>query len=68
MAAKKVSGKRVYVTFLKDGTIAVHPSNCTGRYYRMRGEGSIHLPKKTTPATLGKIVFDMRNKCRTNEK
>ena len=65
MASNKVSGKRVYVTFIKDGTIAVHPSNCTSSYYRMRGSGSVHLSKKTSPEELGKIVFQMRDNCKT---
>jgi hypothetical protein len=62
---KSVSGKRIYVTFLKDGTIAVHPSNCTGAYYRMRGKDSVHLRKNTSPEELGKAIFEMREKCKT---
>jgi len=64
MAKKTVSGRRVYVTFLKDGTIAIHPSNCTGDRYRMRGAGSKHLPKATSAAKLGEAVLAMSNQCR----
>jgi len=65
MGKKTVSGQRFYVTFLKDGTIAVHPSNCSGPYYRMRGPGSEHLSKNTTAAHLGESVLEMRNRCKT---
>jgi hypothetical protein len=65
MATKRVSGRRVYITFIKGGTIVVQPSNCTGNRYRMRNSGSVHLPKKTSPEKLGKIVFEMRDKCKT---
>ncbi len=61
--AKKVSGRRVYVTFLKDGTIAIHPSNCRGDRYRMRGTGSIHIPKGTSSAELGRKIFEVRDAC-----
>jgi hypothetical protein len=65
MKGKKVSGKRVYVTFLKDGTIAFHPSNCTGEHYRMKGEGSVHLPKSTSATVLGETVLKVRQECKT---
>lgn len=61
--AKKVSGRRVYVTFLKDGTVAIHPSNCRGDRYRMRGEGSIHVGKRITAAELGRSVLKVRDAC-----
>lgn len=63
--AKRVSGQRVYVTFLKDGTIAIHPSNCRGDRYRMRGGGSIHIGKETTAAELGRKIFEVRDACLT---
>jgi hypothetical protein len=63
--AKIVSGRRVYVTFLKDGTIAIHPSKCNQDRYRMMGKGSIHIPKGTTPKELGQKVMDIRNICLT---
>jgi len=63
--AKKVSGRRVYVTFLKDGTIAIHPSNCRRDRYRMRGAGSIHIPKGTSPAELGRKILEVRDVCLT---
>jgi hypothetical protein len=63
MRKKKVTGRRVYVTFLHDGTIALHPSNCTGPYYRMRNKGSIHLSKHTPAAKLGQKVLAMRDQC-----
>ena len=65
MKGKKVSGQRVYVTFLKDGTIALHPSNCTGEYYRMRGKGSVHLTKSTPAAALGEVILRARQQCKT---
>ena len=63
--AKQVSGQRVYVTFLKDGTIAIHPSNCRGDRYRMRGGGSIHISKESTAAELGRKIFEVREACLT---
>jgi len=51
--AKKVSGRRVYVTFLKDGTVAIHPSNCRGDRYRMRGKVVFMLVNGLPPRTLG---------------
>lgn len=63
--AKKVSGRRVYVTFLKDGTVAIHPSNCRGDRYRMRDEGSIHKGKRITAAELGRYVLQVRDACLT---
>lgn len=64
---KSVSGRRIYVTFLKDNTIIIQPSNCTGEYYRMRNKGSVHLSKNTTAEKLGKTIFEMRNECKTTE-
>ena len=61
--ARKVSGRRVYVTFLKDGTVAIHPSNCRGERYRMRGEGSIHVGKRITTAKLGSSILKVRDAC-----
>lgn len=63
--AKKVSGRRVYVTFLKDGTIAIHPSNCRGDRYRMKNEGSIHVGKRITAEELGRSVLKVRADCLT---
>lgn len=63
--AKKVSGRRVYVTFLKDGTVVIHPSNCRGDMYRMRGKGSIHIGKRITAAELGRRVLKVRDECLT---
>jgi len=65
MAKGGVSGRRVYVTFLKDGTIAIHPSSCTGPRYRMRGKGSIHMKKGSTARELGEAVLAMRQHCKT---
>lgn len=66
MAARTVTGRRVYVTFLKDGTVALHPSNCTGERYRMRGEGSVHLTKNPGPQKLGEAVLKMRDVCKVD--
>jgi protein subunit release factor A len=63
--AKQVSGRRVYVTFIKDGTIAIHPSNCRSDRYRMRGKGSIHVSKNTSAAELGRSVLKVRDVCLT---
>ncbi len=60
---KKVKGKRVYVTFLHDDTIAIHPSNCKGDRYRMRNDGSIHISKNTTAPELGKRIFEVLKSC-----
>jgi len=68
MSARSVSGRRVYVTFLHDGTIAVHPSNCTASRYRMRGEGSVHLSKTVSDEDLGRAVRDMRSQCKTSSE
>jgi len=62
--AKRVKGRRVYVTFLHDGTIAIHPSNCTGPKYRMRDPGSVHLKPSTTARELGEAVLAMREQCK----
>lgn len=64
MGKEKVKGRRVYVTFLPDGTIAIHPSNCTGPRYRMRDEDSIHIPKSKTPTGLGKKILSVRETCK----
>ena len=63
--AKQVTGRRVYVTFLKDGTVAIHPSNCRGEKYRMRSEGSIHIGKRATAAELGRAILKVRDICAT---
>lgn len=63
--AKKVSGRRVYVTFLKDGTVVLHPSTCKGDRYRMRKKGSIHVGKRTTAEELGRSIFKVRAACLT---
>lgn len=63
---KRVKGRRVYVTFLHDGTVALHPSNCTGRYYRMRSEGSVHLGKRISAKDLGEAILNMRAKCKVD--
>ena len=60
---KSVSGKRVYVTFLHDGTIALHPSVCSGPRYKMESKGSIHLSKKVTAKELGEAVLRLRAAC-----
>jgi len=60
---RKLGGSRVYVTFLPDETIVVHPSNCKGNRYTMQQDGSVHLPRKTTPEELGKAVMQAREKC-----
>ncbi len=62
---KKVSGKRIYVTFLHGGTIALHPSNCTGERYRMKTDGSKHVSSGTSDEELGKLVRAMLNECKT---
>jgi hypothetical protein len=61
--SKKVSGRRVYVTFLKDGTIAIHPSNCRKERYRMRGKGSIHVNKRKNAEEIWQIVLMVRDAC-----
>lgn len=67
MARKReaVSGRRVYVTVLHDGTVALHPSVCTGPRYKMKGPGSIHLTKGISAEELGKAVFRVLEECRT---
>ncbi len=64
MAKKKVTRRRVYVPFLRDSTVAVHPSNCTGDRYRVRAKGSIHLSKNVSAANLGEAILAMCKNCR----
>jgi DnaJ-class molecular chaperone len=63
--AKQVSGRRVYVTFIKGGTIVIQPSNCRGERYRMRNKGSIHKPKNISATELGKYVLKIKDACLT---
>jgi len=62
--AKRVSGKRVYVTFLADGTVAFHPARCVGERYTMMSKGSVHRGKHLTADEIGKIVLQLRDRCR----
>jgi len=60
---KTVKGRRVYVTFLPDNTIVVHPSKCTGDRYRMQQDGSVHLSGKTSARELGEAILKARDDC-----
>ena len=64
--AKRVSGKRVYVTFLGDGTVAFHPARCAGERYTMMSEGSVHKGKRLSAEEIGKIVLEVRDRCRSS--
>jgi hypothetical protein len=63
--AEHVTSRRVYVTFLHDGTVALHPSKCTGPRFRMMAEGSIHLGKRIPAKELGEAVLWVRDRCLT---
>jgi hypothetical protein len=60
---KRVLGKRVYVTFLTDGTVAFHPARCIGERYSMMSKGSVHRGKHLTAEEIGKIVLQVRDRC-----
>jgi hypothetical protein len=61
--AKRVSGRRVYVTFLADGTVAFHPARCTGERYTMMSKGSVHKGKHLTAEEIGETLLQVRDRC-----
>jgi hypothetical protein len=66
-ANKKVSGRRVYVTFDSDGTATLHSSNCTGSEYK-RGQHASEVLSETDAASaeaIGLAVLRTCQKCRT---
>lgn len=64
--ANKLSGRRVYVTFLSDGTVAVQPSDCTGlKYSRMPKGVRLHREDLSDTKAIGGAVLKMRDRCKT---
>ncbi len=65
---QKMTGRRVYVTFLADGTVAVQPSDCTGsKYSRMHKGVLLSAGAMADTQAIGGAVLKMRNKCKTAE-
>jgi hypothetical protein len=64
---KKTNGRRVYVTFLSDGSVAVQPSDCTGSKYSRLHEGiMLQEADRTDTKVIGGAVLKMRDKCKTD--
>lgn len=62
---ERVTGRRVYVTFNHDGTVVMHPSDCTGPLYKMRDEGSEIFGPSTSPEEMGMRLLKIRDRCKT---
>ncbi len=65
---QKMTGRRVYVTFMADGTVAVQPRDCTGSKYSRMHKG-ILLPADdiADSKAIGGAVLKIRDKCKTAE-
>lgn len=64
---KGLSGRRVYVTFLADGTVVIHPSDCTGTRFAKLNSEAEHLSKKDALSAdvAWTAVLKARNRCKT---
>lgn len=62
---QKLSGRRIYVTFMGDGTVAVQPSDCTGpKYSRIHKGLLLQAPDASDTGVIGKAVLKMRDQCK----